>query len=80
MADRGQPPFLEWEIRAPVTGVAPARDPRKAYFRWKDGESVIKTQDFTEEELAAQVRELEEASEQVPSAYYEALGGFLEGG
>lgn len=80
MAERAQPSTLVWEIRAPETGGSPERDPRKAYFQWKDGESVIKTQDFTEEELEAQVRRLEEAGHEVPAGFREALAGFRKGG
>ena len=70
---------IDWEIPRPATGGTPERDPRKATFRWKRGEAVIKTQDFTQEDLEAQIRRFEQAGEEVPSAFHDALRAFLEG-
>lgn len=77
MAER--PHSVEW-IRQPAeTDGSPEGDPKKASFRWKNGDSVVETQDFTEEELEAQVRELERSGDEVPAAFREALAGFREG-
>lgn len=76
MAD--SPRTVEW-IRDPATGSSPEDDPRKASFRWKHGESVIQTEDFTEEELEAQIRDLEQSGGEVPSAFREALDSFRSG-
>ena len=80
MTDREQAPTIEWDIPKPETGGSPERDPRKAYFRWRAGDAVIKTQDFTQEELEAQVRRLEQRGEPVPPEFRKALEGFREGG
>lgn len=80
MSDRETAPTIDWEIPQPETGGAPERDPRKAFFRWREGDAVIKTQDFTQEELEAQVRRLEKRGAPVPAAFREALAGFREGG
>ena len=71
---------IEWEIPEPETGGAPQEDPRKATFRWRQGDAVIKTQDFTREELEAQVRRLDERGEEVPAEFREALARFEQGG
>lgn len=80
MTDREQVPNLEWDIPEPETGGSPERDPRKAYFRWREGDAVIKTQDFTQEELEAQVRRLEQRGAPVPKAFRDALESFRKGG
>lgn len=69
---------VEW-IRDPTTGSKPEADPRKATFRWREGESVVQTEDFTEEELEAQVRELERSGGEVPAAFRDALDSFRAG-
>lgn len=79
MPDDPKPHTIDWEIPEPETGGEPEKDPRKASFRWRDGEAVIKTQDFTQEELEAQIRRLEERGEEVPPEYREALDGFAKG-
>jgi len=71
---------IDWEITAPRTGGSPENDPRKATFRWRDGDAVIKTQDFTQEELEAQIRRLEQRDEDVPPAFLDALRAFEHGG
>lgn len=78
MADSHPTRTVEW-IRQPTTGGEPEADPRKASFHWKDGDAIVQTQDFTEEELEAQVRELEESGGEVPQAFREALAGFHSG-
>lgn len=70
---------IDWEIAEPETGGTPERDPRKATFRWKRGEAVIKTQDFTQEDLEAQIRRLDQSDEEVPPAFHDALRAFREG-
>ena len=75
-----KPQHIDWEIATPETGGTPKRDPRKATFRWHDGDAVIKTQDFTQEELEAQIRRLEQREEEVPAAYRDALRSFQRGG
>jgi hypothetical protein len=79
MANETQPSTIEWDIPTPETGGTPDRDPRKARFRWKRGDAVIKTQDFTQEDLEAQIRRLETANEPVPPAFHDALRAFEEG-
>ncbi|MGD2114414.1 MAG: hypothetical protein PVG07_05140 [Acidobacteriota bacterium] len=79
MTDQTQPSTIEWDIATPETGGTPERDPRKARFRWKQGDAVIKTQDFTQEDLEAQIRRLEQAGGPVPPAFYDALRAFEEG-
>ena len=79
MPDEPKKQTIDWTIPAPETGGKPEEDPRKASFRWRDGESVIKTQDFTREDLEAQIRRLEERGEEVPPEYREALESFERG-
>jgi hypothetical protein len=71
---------IDWRIATPETGGTPERDPRKAYFHWHDGDAVVKTQDFTQEELEAQIRRLEQQGGAVPPAFRAALAAFEAGG
>jgi len=80
MADEPNVQTIDWEIATPQTGGTPERDPRKATFRWRDGEAVIKTQDFTQEELEAQIRRLEQEEAEVPAAFRDALRSFEQAG
>lgn len=74
-----RPHSVEWIRKPAETGGSAEADPRKAHFRWHHGDSIVKTQDFTEEELEAQVRELERSGGEVPAAFREALAGFRQG-
>lgn len=79
MSETETPERIDWRLAAPETGGEPERDPRKAYFHWHHGDSVIKTQDFTQEELEAQIRILEREGEAVPPAFRAALAAFEKG-
>ncbi len=79
MSETDTPEKIDWQIATPETGGEPERDPRKAYFHWRSGDSILETQDFTQEELEAQIRTLEQEGEPVPPAFRAALAAFEKG-
>ncbi len=79
MIEPRTPDRIDWRIASPETGGEPERNPRKAYFRWHHGDSILETQDFTQEELEAQIRTLEQQGEPVPPAFRAALTAFEKG-
>lgn len=67
---------IYWQLSPP--GESPD-DARSARFQWKNGESVIEQQDFTRQDLEAQIDQLEAAGDDVPVEFREALAAFDEG-
>lgn len=69
---------IDWRLGHATAG-AETEVARRAHFQWKQGDSVITTQDFDEQELEEQIDQLEARGEPVPEEFREALESFRAG-